>query len=371
MLPPDHLILGSASSMDEIRRGVSAAAGSDRPVLIRGANGTGKEILARFIHRNSSRGARPFLLVDLPALQGSQFDRTSNRGVAPFFRVNCSPMPASTTECELFGYERGAFLDACVSKPGLVEMARGGTLFFDELAELDTVLQAKLLHLDQNGCFSRVGGSEELCADVRIICATARNLEQLLESKAFRRDLCCRINIITLELPPLRERQADILPLAEYFAKLYERKFDRKAPAYSNRIQQLLLHYEWPGHIRQLENVIKRFVVLGNEESIVEDLLPDYHRTGFGEIERAGPLSLRQRTRMVVQELERKLILESLYAHNWNRREVARDLKISYRGLYLKLHQAGVTPRRSPSNRTTDATDEPGQIDRKTNGGTE
>lgn len=366
-LPPDHLILGSASSMDEVRRGVSAAAGSNHPVLIRGASGTGKEILAKFIHRTSSRATEPFVRVNHPAIHGSLFDRTSNRRAGPFVRVNCPAIPASPFECEMFGYERGAFLGAYVSKPGLVELARGGTLFFDEVAELDTVVQAKLLQLEQDGHFSRLGGSEEFCADVRIICATGRNLEQLLGSGAFRQDLYYRINVITLELPPLRERQADILPLAEYFAKLYERRFARKVPALSNRIQKLLLHYEWPGHIRQLENVIKRFVVLGDEESITEDLLPDDQPTGIGEIERAEPLSLKQRTRMAVQELERKLILESLFAHNWNRRAVARDLQISYRSLYLKLKQAGVTPTRRPSNKSANASVDPELVGQEVN----
>ncbi len=169
-----------------------------------------------------------------------------------------------------------------------------------------------------------------MCADVRIICATARNLEQLLEWGVFRQDLYHRINGITLELPPLRERRADILPLAEYFTKLYERRFARRVPAFSNRIQKLLLHYEWPGHIRQLEDVIKRFVVLGEEESIAQDLLPKEPAFAISRNEAPeSSLSLKQRTRMAVQELERKLILESLYQHHWNRREVAQDLKIS------------------------------------------
>lgn len=324
-MPPDHLVLGSAGSMDQVRRGVLAAVASDCPILIMGASGTGKGVLARFVHHASGRGAGSFV------------------------RLNCPAIPGSLFESELFGYARTAFGGAYSSKPGAVQHARGGSLFFDEVADLDEHAQAKLLQFFEDGRFNRPGGREEVCSDVRVICATGRDLEKRLSSGAFLGELHSRISGIVVEMPPLRERQADILPLAEYFAKLYEQKFAHKVPPFSHRIQKLLLHYDWPGHIRQLENIIRRFVVVGDEESIVEDLRGDGSPLALTVLPGSESLSLKQKTRMAVRELERKLILESLEAHNWNPKEAAQHLKISYRSLHLKLRQAGVAPKRGPA----------------------
>lgn len=315
--------------MDHVRGAVLAAAACDCPILIKGASGTGKEVLARFVHRASGRGAGSFV------------------------RLNCPAIPGSLFESELFGYARTAFGGAYSSKPGAVQHARGGSLFFDEVGDLDAHSQAKLFQFFQDGRFNRPGGREEVCSDVRVISATGRGLEKRLDSGVFLQELYSQINGIMVELPPLRERQADILPLAEYFAKLYEQKFAHKVPPFSHRIQKLLLHYDWPGHIRQLENIIRRFVVVGDEESIVEDLRGDGSPVVLDEIPGSESLSLKQRTNMAVRELERKLILESLQAHNWNRKEVAQHLQISYRSLYLKLQQAGVAPKRGTKGSVT------------------
>src|SRR3989454_8005721 len=236
-LPPEEVIFGSSPAMGAIRNKVEKAANANIPVLLQGQSGTGKEILARLIHRRSRWGNGPFV------------------------KVNCPAIPGTLLESELFGYERGAFTGAYGTKPGRVELAHRGTLFLDEIAELDSGMQAKLLQLLQDGQFCRIGAQADKKVEVRIVCATNRRLEEEIENGTFRQDLFYRINVVNLFMPPLRERRSDIVGLASYFLDYYNRKYNCKARPLSSELVEVLQKYHWPGNIRELENLIKRYVI--------------------------------------------------------------------------------------------------------------
>jgi two-component system, NtrC family, response regulator AtoC len=308
--------------MQAVRSRLAKVAAANVPVLITGESGTGKDIIARMIHLLS------------PWKSG------------PYVKVNCPAIPGTLLESELFGYERGAFTGAFGSKPGRVELAHRGTLFLDEISELDMSLQSKLLQLLQDGQFCRIGAQEDKKVEVRVVCATNRHLETEIESGTFRQDLFYRINVVNLRMPALRERRGDIEDLADYFLEYYNRKFNCHARPLSNEVFAVLQKYHWPGNIRELENLIKRYVILGHEEVITNDLVarePDFFNP---EISLDGPISLKKVTRQAVRELERKIILKVLQQHHWNRKQAARTLSISYRALLYKIRDAGL-----PSNR--------------------
>src|SRR5712672_4343121 len=321
-MPPEAIIFGRTEVMQAVRQRLTKLAGANVPVLIQGESGTGKDIIARMIHASS-----PW--------------RTG-----PFVKVNCPAIPGTLLESELFGYEKGAFTGAYGMKPGRVEMAHRGTLFLDEISELDLALQSKLLQLLQDGQFCRIGAQEDKKVEVRVVCATNRRLESEIESGAFRQDLYYRINVVNLHMPALRERRGDIEDLSTYFLEYYNRKFNCRARPLSNEVMAVLQKYHWPGNIRELENLIKRYVILGHEEVITNDLVarePDFFNP---EISFDGPISLKKLTRQAVRELERKVILKVLQQHHWNRKQAARTLSISYRALLYKIRDAGL-----PSNR--------------------
>ncbi len=216
---------------------------------------------------------------------------------------------------------------------GRVEMAHRGTLFLDEISELDPSLQSKLLQLLQDGQFCRIGAQEDKKVEVRVVCATNRQLEAEIEAGTFRQDLYYRINVVNIRMPSLRERRGDIDDLCTYFLEYYNRKFNCRARPLSNEVLAVLQKYHWPGNIRELENLIKRYVILGHEEVITNDLVarePDFFNQ---EISLDGPISLKKLTRQCVRELERKVILKVLQQHHWNRKQAARTLGISYRAL--------------------------------------
>src|SRR5260221_7648726 len=264
----------------------------------------------------------------------------------PWVKVNCPAIPGTLLESELFGYEKGAFTGAYGMKPGRVEMAHRGTLFLDEISELDSALQSKLLQLLQDGQFCRIGAQEDKKVEVRIVCATNRKLEEEIVNGTFREDLFYRINVVNVSMPPLRERRGDIPDLANYFLDFYNRKYNCRAKALSPELMTVLEKYHWPGNIRELENLIKRYVILGNEDAITNDLVarePDFFNP---EISFDGPISLKKMTRQWVRELERKVILKVLQQRHWNRKPSARTLGISYRALLYKIRDAGL-----PSNR--------------------
>jgi two-component system, NtrC family, response regulator AtoC len=322
-IPPDNIIFGHSEVMQAVRSRLAKVAAANVPVLITGESGTGKDIIARLIH-----GLSPWK-------------------TGPYVKVNCPAIPGTLLESELFGYERGAFTGAVGSKPGRVEMAHRGTLFLDEISELDPSLQSKLLQLLQDGQFCRIGAQEDKKVEVRVVCATNRHLEAEIESGTFRQDLYYRINVVNLRMPALRERRGDIEDLCSYFLEYNNRKFNCRARPLSNEVLAVLQKYHWPGNIRELENLIKRYVILGHEEVITNDLVarePDFFNPEMISLD--GPISLKKLTRQCVRELERKVILKVLQQHHWNRKQAARTLGISYRALLYKIRDAGL-----PSNR--------------------
>lgn len=313
-LPPDLVIFGCSEAMQEVRSKIDRIANTVVPVLIRGESGTGKEIIAKLLHQRSSRR------------QG------------PFVKINCPAIPGTLVESELFGYEKGAFTGADGKKLGLVELAHGGTLFLDEIAELDFGLQSKLLQLLQDGQFYPIGGQREKQVEVRFICATNRNLEREIEAGKFRHDLFYRMKVVSLNLPALRERQCDIPPLVEHFLRSYSRQFGRNPRPLSAKTMSAMQRYSWPGNIRELENLIKSYVILDSEDVIRVELL-NGENTGHGNgAAKDDPTSLKA----AVRALENRLILRTLEQHHWNRRQAARTLKISYRSLMYRLRQSNV-----------------------------
>jgi two-component system response regulator AtoC len=311
------MLLGHSAATQRLRLKAEKVGRINIPVLIQGESGTGKEVLARSIHRLS------------PWRDG------------PFVSVNCPAIPSSLLESELFGYEKGSFTGAHAAKPGWVELASEGTLFLDEVAELDLALQPKLLRFLQDGTFFQIGGREEKRAQVRVICATNRELEDEVRAGRFRSDLFYRINVIGLRMPPLRERRSDIPDLVEYFLRLYNTTYRRQASPLSGRMLQRLLMHDWRGNVRELENVMRRYVVMNSEEAIVNEL-----RIAPGAVspraEGCGRVSLRAQTEAAVRPFERERVLRVLEANEWNRRKAARALDISYRALFYKMRKLGV-----------------------------
>jgi len=320
-LPPSPVIFGRSKAMLGVRLRLESVAGTNVPVLIHGESGTGKEVMAKVLHQTS------------PWSEG------------PFVKVSCPAIPATLMESELFGYERGAFTGAYGSKPGRVEMARRGTLFLDEIGELDSGLQAKLLQLVQDGQFCRIGAHQEKRVEARMVCATNRDLHKEIQAGSFRADLFYRINVLNLSLPPLRERVDDIPELAEYFVRTYSRAFSKIIRPMSRDSVRLLQGYDWPGNIRQMENLIKRLVILGSEDVLVDELLGSPTTTMLPEIPEDDSLGLKEITQQVTQEVERRVILKTLQTHHWNRKKAAVALKISYRALLYKMQQAGLPSR--------------------------
>ena len=326
-IPPEAVVFGRSEVMRSLRQRLDKVASANVPVLIQGESGTGKDIIARMIHWFS------------PWKNG------------PLVKVNCPAIPGTLLESELFGYEKGAFTGAYGSKPGRVELAHRGTLFLDEISELDLALQSKLLQLLQDGQFCRIGAQEDKKVEVRVVCATNRQLEVEIESGTFRQDLFYRINVVNLHLPPLRERRGDIDDLVVYFLEHYNRKYNCRARPLSADLMTALQKYHWPGNIRELENLIKRYVILGNEDVISGDLVAREQEYFNPDINLDGPISLKKLTRAATRELERKVILKVLQAHHWNRKQAARALSISYRALLYKIRDAGLPPNRTSRRR--------------------
>ena len=306
-----------------MQQSVERAAGLNVPILILGESGTGKEVLAHFIHNRSPWRAGAFV------------------------KVNCPAIPGTLIESELFGFQKGAFTGANATKPGRMEMAQGGTLFMDEIAELDSSLQAKLLHVLQDGHFTRIGDHEEKRMDARVICATNRNLAREIESGGFRSDLFYRINVISITLPPLRERRDDIPYLVEYLREQFNRRFQREAVSISKETLLLLQQRDWPGNVRELENCVARYVVLGSEETFYAERAekPPVHFT-YETSASDGNIPLKRIAQQATRRMERDVILKVLQANHWNRRKTAEVLKISYRALLYKVRQAGLPAKR-------------------------
>ena len=328
---PDAVVFGHSEIMRAVRQKVEKVAGANVPVLIQGESGTGKEVIARLIHARSPWGSGPFV------------------------KVNCPAIPGTLVESELFGYQKGAFTGANGTKPGRVEMAQHGTLFLDEIAELEMGLQAKLLQLLQDGQFCPVGGQEDKQIDARVVCATNRKLEEEIRKGNFRQDLFYRINVVSIHMPTLRERVADIPLICDSLRKIYSERFDRPTRPLSPRKLEMLQRYHWPGNIRELENLIKRYIILGSEDVITLETTEDSAALPDSEAVTNTMLSLKKVTREALRELEGKIIVKALQTHNWNRRRAASALEISYRALLYKLKEAGFPARKSRQSPQTAA----------------
>ena len=312
--------------MREVKEFIREAASVDVTVLVTGETGTGKDVVARGIHQLSPRRASHFV------------------------KVNCAAMPRELLETELFGHERGAFTGAYQLKIGKFEAAHGGTIFLDEIGDLHPALQGKLLHVLQDGEFGRLGGKSTLKVDVRTIAATNQDLERAVAEGRFRQDLYYRLNVIQIRVPPLRERIEEIPALVNYFVSVYASRFRRNAFTLSASALDNLVRQPYPGNVRELENLVKRIIVLGegsvhraSADSRVDAGVPSQHAT----VPDGAALSLRDIVRQASKAREREIICEILEHTGWNRVRSAKALKISYRALLYKMKQFGLNGHRS------------------------
>lgn len=306
--------------MVHIRSLILQIADTDATVLIRGESGVGKELVAKAVHRHSRRANQRFV------------------------RVNCAALPAELLESELFGYEKGAFTGALREKPGKFELADRGTIFLDEIGEMSPQLQAKLLHVLQNGEFSKLGGKRETKVDVRVVAATNKDIERAIADGTFREDLYYRLYVVKIEVPPLRERREEIPLLCDVFLRKFLAQYRRTEPTeVPERLKKLFMDYHWPGNVRELENMMRRWVILQDERYLVSeltkrgvDLDPEPQEAG-GEA-----VSLKQARRQRSAEVERDMILRALLANHWSIKRTAEYLKVSYRGLQYKIKEYGL-----------------------------
>jgi len=315
---PDEILFGKSLMMSQVRQKAQKVAGMNVATLVCGDAGTGKEALARWIHRHSQHASGEFV------------------------KVNCAAIPGTLLESELFGYARGAFTGAQAAKPGRIESADKGTLFLDEVSDLEIGLQSKLLHFLQDGRFSRLGEDAERGIDTRVVCATNKNLEQEIDAGRFRADLYYRINVVQLRLPSLRERKEDIPILAEYLRDWHGKRFAKQSEPLGRDILGYLQQLHWPGNLLELSNVIARYVLVGPEGSVLPVVpAPRQPLTETKHLQGSRNGQLKRVTREAVREMERKVIREALEANQWNRRRTAQALKISYRTLMYKLRSIG------------------------------
>ena len=332
--------LGAESSVDVsvwegetlqgIREVLEQISDTDVTLLIQGESGVGKEIVARTSHEISPRAAKPFV------------------------KVNCAALPDELLESELFGYEKGAFTGANARKQGKFEQAAGGTIFLDEIGEMTAPLQAKLLQVLQDSVFTRIGANIETHVDARVVCATNRRLEEMVRDGGFREDLFFRLNVVNVEIPPLRERREEIPDLVEHFLRRFSLRYGKRRVQVSDQLMHAFDEYPFPGNVRELENMIKRVVVLESEASIISGLTQpcEAAMTGgsalmdlFEEVEQtAGEIPLREVGRRASFEAEREAIGHILHRTNWNRKQAARLLGVSYKTLLQKIRGCWLEP---------------------------
>ena len=341
------MLFGASPKMEEIKNTIEQVADTTATVLIRGESGTGKEVVARMIYAQSARRDKPFV------------------------KVNCAAIPHELLESELFGYEPGAFTGANRQKLGKFDLANAGSIFLDEVSEMHPALQAKLLHVLQDGEFSRLGGKHDISVDVRVLAATNKPLERAVGEGLFREDLFYRLNVITIHIPPLRERREEISIFLDYFLRKYSEFYAKQPAPFGDYAVNRMLEYDWPGNIRELENLVKRYVIVGNEAQIIRELSthkpivtstdngPAWRRSESKPSEATAPnrmatppvpitagrdggatgdsLSLLEIGRRAAMAAEREAIERVLTQTRWNRRQAAKILKISYKALLNKL----------------------------------
>jgi two-component system response regulator AtoC len=303
-------IVSSTPRMTRIKEIARQVADTDVPVLIMGESGVGKEVLARFIHLNSSRSDKPFV------------------------KVNCAALPNELLESELFGHERGAFTGALNEKPGKFELAGKGTILLDEIAEMSLHLQAKLLHVLQDGEFSRLGGKRSIHAACRILASTNRKLSNAVTRNEFREDLYYRLNVIPIEIPALRERREDIPLLANYLFQKYRLRYNPSLQRMPVEMLDAFTRFDWPGNVRQMENVIKRYLILPESGSVLAEL---DHSSIREEAPAATSHLLKEVSAQAAERAEKEMVLKLLDETNWNRKQAAQRLGICYKALLNKL----------------------------------
>src|SRR5882672_9128974 len=321
--PTDRIgLIGSSPAMKEVFKVIEKVAGSNATILIQGETGTGKDRVAEAIHRNSPRRD------------------------APFVRMNCASLPDNLLESELFGHEKGAFTGADQMRMGRFEMANDGTLFLDEVGNMSANTQAKVLRAIQNQEFERLGGSRTIKVDVRIIAATNINLETAIKEGRFREDLYYRLNVVNLQVPSLRERREDILPLAEHFLKHFASELLRKVRTFSPESVKALQEYRWPGNVRELENTVERAVLMCESDTIRPQhltLMDPQHSINMTPQLAVDLLNL--------ESLEKAALMEALKRSNWIQKEAAKLLGVSSRVMNYKVHKHGITHDRWSKNR--------------------
>jgi two-component system response regulator AtoC len=343
------LLFSMSDRMSKVQAIVDQVANTDITVLITGESGTGKDLVAKAVHKASDRAGEPFI------------------------KVNCAALPRELLESELFGFEKGAFTGAHRRKYGRFEMAQNGTIFLDEISEMPMELQSKLLHVLQEKQYYRIGGEREVKANCRILAATNKKLEEMVDEGRFRRDLFYRINVVNIHVPPLRDRKEDIPLLVEYFLKRYAEMYNRNSVRLSPRLMEMFLEYGWPGNVRELENHIKRYVILGNEAQLLSELSRKKRETSFGNNHEeeswiavaqaprqpaAAPFpreansveevpvpekgTLKEVAKIAQRKAEKELIEKVLRQTRWNRRKAAQVLDISYKALLYKIKECGL-----------------------------
>jgi two-component system response regulator AtoC len=308
-------VIGSTSSIQDVLRTVQKIAPTDSTVLIMGETGVGKELVARAVHLASRRRDQPFV------------------------KVNCAALPETLLESELFGYEKGAFTGATTSKPGRFELAHPGTIFLDEIGDMPLHLQAKLLNVLQDKAFERVGGVKTIKVDVRIVAATNQDLQAAVHFGKFRSDLFYRLNVVPISISPLRKRKDDLIPLTNYFMKKFVAKHQKKTTQVSPEVMASFSNYDWPGNIRELENVLERMVILSDADTIGVDQLPPEIR---GALSQVSAPTLREKVDTLSQMTEKQMIVEALNSTNQNRTKAAKLLGISRRTLQNKIKAYGL-----------------------------
>ncbi|MCX7846844.1 MAG: sigma 54-interacting transcriptional regulator [bacterium] len=310
-------IIGNSNKMQAVYDLIAQVSASDATVLIRGESGTGKELVAHAIHYNSPRADKPFI------------------------KVNCAALPETLVESELFGHERGAFTGALSARKGRFELAQGGTIFLDEVGDFSPATQVKLLRVLQEREFERLGGTTTIKVDVRVIAATNRNLEELMERGLFRQDLYYRLNVFPIHIPPLRERKTDILLLADYFIEKYSAANRKNVRRITTPAIDMLMSYHWPGNVRELENCIERAVLLTTDDAIHAHHLPPTLQTA-----EASNTVFKGTLRTTLETVERDLIIDALKTARGNMAKAARALGITERLMGLRVAKYGIDRRR-------------------------
>ncbi len=353
--------VSASPAMDVVWRMVDRVAATDVPVLIRGESGVGKDVVARTLHARSARSQRPFV------------------------KLNCAALPPTLLESELFGYQRGAFTGAANDTKGKFELASDGTLFLDEIGEMPPEMQAKLLQVLQDGEYFRVGGTKSIRVDTRVVVATNRELEAEIARGGFRGDLYYRLNVVSVRVPPLRERPQDIPILVDHFMRRYAARYDSGCDLLPDDVMELFMRYPWPGNVRELENLVRRMVVLGDPRCIVRELTepravvegtpvggtpvitgtatPLPPMSAAAALERLGILTLLDQDELPLKEVahraqvaaEREAIGHILRRCAWNKRRAAQRLHISYKALLYKIKECGIVDPRVEQSVTSGA----------------